>query len=219
MMRRPLRIWGIDIRHHARFLIAFAAGLAAVAVSWRQAPVDRLLIGADLFFAAYLALILIYVRGLTTDTLRLRGASADEGMKVIAPVTGTAILLSLLAIFSALRMGGDGSSLRIVLAVASVPLGWITLHVVMAFHYAGVWYAQTGDGRDRGGLGFPSTDEPGVWDFLYHSFTVGMTAQVSDVQVLTTDLRRITILHGAISFFYNTVLLALAVSAAANLSQ
>ena len=56
--------------------------------------------------------------------------------------------------------------------------------------------------------------EPGSWDFLYYSFVVGMTAQVSDVQVLSTAMRRVTLAHGVVSFFYNTVLLALAVNVA-----
>ena len=42
-----------------------------------------------------------------------------------------------------------------------------------------------------------------------------MTAQVSDVEVRTTPLRRLTLMHGVVSFFYNTVLLALAVNTAA----
>lgn len=218
---RSLRVLNIDLRRHARFMIALLVGVSSALLGWRLDPIDRLLLGADLFFAVYLGLILFYLDNLDPETLRWRSAEADEGMRIIAPVTGGAILLSLFAIFSAMRVetGSDASVLRLGLAVASVPLGWITLHTVMAFHYAGLWYAKAGDGQDAGGLEFPKTKEPGVWDFLYYSFTIGMAAQVSDVQVLNTGLRRITLLHGAISFFYNTVLLALAVNAGANLSS
>ena len=62
-------------------------------------------------------------------------------------------------------------------------------------------------------LKFPGTGEPGSWDFLYFSFVVGMTAQVSDVQVLTTQMRRATLKHSIVSFFFNTVLIAMAVNA------
>ena len=44
--------------------------------------------------------------------------------------------------------------------------------------------------------------EPGAWGFLYYAFVVGMTAQVSDVQVLSTAMRRATLAHGVVSFFY-----------------
>ncbi len=62
-------------------------------------------------------------------------------------------------------------------------------------------------------LSFPGAQEPGVWEFLYYSFVVGMTAQVSDVQVLSTPMRRLTLLHGLISFVFNTALIAFAVNA------
>ena len=67
-----------------------------------------------------------------------------------------------------------------------------------------------GDEKD---LDFPGQGDPGAWDFLYYSFVVGMTAQVSDVQVTTTVMRRATLLHGVVSFFFNTVFIAMAVNA------
>jgi uncharacterized membrane protein len=104
-----------------------------------------------------------------------------------------------------------------VLAIASVLLGWLTLHTIAAFHYAHLYYAKavSSRGQDAGGLEFPDTNEPTGWDFLYYSFVVGMTAQVSDVQVLATPMRRLTLAHSVVSFFYNTVILALAVNLAA----
>ncbi|HEX2113690.1 MAG TPA: DUF1345 domain-containing protein, partial [Alphaproteobacteria bacterium] len=69
---------------------------------------------------------------------------------------------------------------------------------------------------DRAELAFPGTSEPTAWDFLYYSFVVGMTAQVSDVQILSTEMRRLTMAHGVVAFFYNTVLLALAVNLIVN---
>lgn len=45
-----------------------------------------------------------------------------------------------------------------------------------------------------------------------------MTAQVSDVQVTTMALRRLVTLHAVGSYFYNAVILALAVNAALSLA-
>jgi uncharacterized membrane protein len=101
-----------------------------------------------------------------------------------------------------------------------VLLGWLTLHSIAAFRYAHLYCerAESGnaEGEDARGLAFPQTDEPASWDFLYYSFVVGMTAQVSDVQVLTMPMRRVTLVHSVISLFFNTVLLALAVNIAAS---
>ena len=73
--------------------------------------------------------------------------------------------------------------------------------------------------RKGGALKFPGSDEPGAIDFLYYSFVVGMTAQVSDVQVLTTPMRRATLVHSIVSFFFNTCLLAMAVNAVVALAS
>jgi uncharacterized membrane protein len=60
---------------------------------------------------------------------------------------------------------------------------------------------------------FPGCEEPGPWDFLYFWFVVGMTTQVSDVTVRTSQMGRLVLLHGILAFFYNTVILALVVNA------
>jgi uncharacterized membrane protein len=78
--------------------------------------------------------------------------------------------------------------------------------------------AEPKDGANGGnvnhGLDFPGTDMPGIYDFLYFSFVIGMTAQTSDVAITSTEMRRINLLHAVISYFFNTVLIAVAVNAA-----
>jgi uncharacterized membrane protein len=136
-------------------------------------------------------------------------------MILIVIITIAAIALSVTTMVSLLNAKGRPDALTLVLAIASVPLGWLTLHTVAAFHYAHLYYTRAagkGAGRDAAGLNFPDTEEPTSWDFLYYSFVIGMTAQVSDVQVLTTAMRRLTMFHGIVSFFYNIALLALAVN-------
>ena len=88
------------------------------------------------------------------------------------------------------------------------------LHTLAAFHYANLFYAPAPGGGEARGLDFPGSPEPDPWDFLYFAFVIGMTAQVSDVAVRSTALRRTALAHGVASFFYNTVILALAVNAA-----
>ena len=54
------------------------------------------------------------------------------------------------------------------------------------------------------------------WDFVYFSFVIGMTAQVSDVGITDKTIRRTATAHGIVSFIYNTALLALTVNIAAS---
>ena len=91
---------------------------------------------------------------------------------------------------------------------------------MVAFHYAHLYYQRdleaTGGRMDAGGLEFPGTEEPVVSDFLYFSFVIGMTAQVSDVGITDKTIRRTATVHGIISFVYNTALVALMVNIAAS---
>jgi uncharacterized membrane protein len=86
----------------------------------------------------------------------------------------------------------------------------------VALHYAHEYYR----GATPGGLAFPGADakneEPDYWDFVYFSFVVGMTAQVSDVGITDKTIRRTATAHGIISFIFNTALLALMVNIAAS---
>jgi len=54
---------------------------------------------------------------------------------------------------------------------------------------------------------------------FFFSFVVGMTFQVSDVQVTDKKLRRLALLHGIIAFIFNTIIVALTISVIANLNQ
>ena len=44
-----------------------------------------------------------------------------------------------------------------------------------------------------------------------------MTAQVSDVQITSKTMRRLTTVHGVVSFFFNVIVLALTVNIVSSL--
>ncbi|MGV8996718.1 MAG: DUF1345 domain-containing protein [Parvibaculaceae bacterium] len=179
----------------------------------------RLLIAGDGFFVAYLAITFIFLAQLTPVLMRKRSQSEDEGILIIGLITLAAVSLSLRSIFEILQSKGTASPSHVAFALIAVPLGWFTFHTVMGFHYAHLYYLPQGNEKkhsDAAGLEFPDTKEPSSWDFLYYSFVIGMTAQVSDVQVTSAKMRKVTLIHSVISFFYNTILLALAVNVAVN---
>jgi uncharacterized membrane protein len=209
---------GLHVRHHVRFYAAVVLGLAVWAALGTLAPAFRLVAAGDCFFGVYLATAGLFILRTTPADIRQRARYADEGIVIIVLFTLVAVVLSLWSMFVLLGLQHHPGVARFALTIASVVLGWLTLHTIFAIRYAHLYYARATEGADRQdarGLDFPSTREPTLSDFLYFSFVIGMTAQVSDVQVLTRSLRRLILFHSVVSFFFNTVLLALAINIAA----
>jgi uncharacterized membrane protein len=106
------------------------------------------------------------------------------------------------------------------LAAATVVSSWFLVHTVFAMHYAHGYYHDEDEGpgfSSAGGLEFPNEKEPDFLDFAYFSFVIGMTCQVSDVQVSSHGMRRLALVHGLLSFMFNTVILALSINLASGL--
>lgn len=204
--------------HHARFYPAVLLGLAVYFLTSGWTSSARVAAAGDTFFLAYLFASAILIVRLDEEGLKRRAAVEDEGALIVLLITLAVIVLCSIGVFTVLNQKENAGTLAFVLSVASAPLAWFTLHTISAFHYANLHYLGGADGKARA-LKFPGNGEPGSWDFLYYSFVVGMTAQVSDVQVLTTQMRRATLKHSVVSFFFNTVLLAMAVNGVVALSS
>lgn len=203
-------------RRHLKFLLAFVIGLALFGLAHltRLDAVMRALTGVNGFFICYLALAWQTVRGSSPEALRRHAEADDEGAAVIMVMAVLSIAISLGAIFMVLNRPGLAMS-EALFALASAPLGWAMIHTLAAFRYAHLYYAPDPDA----GLEFPGTPKPVIGDFMYFSYVIGMTAQVSDVQVTESRLRRVVLVHSVGAFFFNTVILALAVNAGLALSQ
>ena len=203
------------IARHIRFYVALGCGVAAFVVARALNLPAPLLAAGDAFYLVFLILIAVMVAGQSPKDLKRRAKTEDEGIAIVFLVTLATIVYFVAAVFIALhkKHAIDPGSLG--LALAGAPLGWLTLQAIMAFHYADVhFFDDPSCADDEGDLQFPGDrGDPGPWDFLYYSFVVGMTCQVSDVQVLTTPMRRLTLFHGVVSFFFNTVFIAMAVNA------
>jgi uncharacterized membrane protein len=179
--------------------------------------VTRLLIGWDLGVAFYIVAAAVMMARSDVATIKRRAAAQDEGAFAVLLLTVAAALASLGAIFA--ELGGVDPEepyyrLHVGLAVATIVLSWAFTHMIFALHYAYDYYSE---GQRADGLKFPDDDEPDYWDFVYFSFVVGMTFQVSDVAVTNKWIRRTVVAHGAISFLFSTTILALMVNVAAGL--
>ena len=189
-----------------------AVALAAL-TDWRLAT--RLLVGWDIYVGLYLALVAHVMTECDVHRIRQRAAREDEGQLTILVLTVTAALASLGAIVA--ELGSSAGTPRrpshLALAALTILLSWAFIHTIFALHYAHEFYDET----DGGGLAFPGGDrEPDYWDFVYFSFVIGMTSQVSDVGITSRRVRRTVSAHGVVAFAFNAALLALSVNIAAS---
>lgn len=205
---------------HFPFAAGAVLGVVALLPAFVFAPRLAVVIAADLFFAAYLILTLIRVPNLTASYLKKHAESADEPIGIIFAVTLLTVCVATASLFIILNGKPAVGVFSLVLAGIAVPLGWLTIHMMAALHYARLyWRPETSkDGRGEGnpgkGLEFPGGSEPDAADFLYFSYVIGMTAQTSDVNITSPQMRRINLIHAIVSFFFNTVIVAAAVNVA-----
>ena len=206
---------------HAKLMIAAAVGLAVIAL----APGDfrlptRLLVAWDVGVALYLSLTHPTILRADIARIRQRAQEQDEGAFAILLLSIVATMASLVAIV--FELGGtkqaphDQAVIQVLLAMATILLSWAFVHTIFAIHYAHEYYGERRDGK-IGGLTFPDDAKPNYWDFLYFSLVIGMTSQVSDVQITSKVIRRVVSMHGVLSFFFNLTILALTVNMISNI--
>jgi len=196
-----------------RTFIALAVGILVFFLlpEARRLP-TRMLVAWDVFAALYL--VLAYAMMLRCDTSHIRRSAVmqDDGRFLLLLLTALGAFASLAAIVFELG-ASKGNPAGLTLAIVTIALSWTTVHTAFSLHYAHEFYRN----KKPGGLQFPSGDthvEADYWDFVYFSFVIGMTAQVSDVGITDKIIRRTATVHGIISFVFNTALIALMVNIA-----
>ena len=211
----PLRI----VRNHKRLFSSMAVGIVAFAIEpmcWTVNLATRYLVAWDVFVTLFIVQAIVLIARFDVGLARRRAAEQDDGGLALLILTiGTAVI-SLVAIVATLGADVPDMSLpqSFLLVVTTITLSWIFVQVIFALHYAHEYYDEEDEG---GGLVFPNDAHPEYWDFLYFSVVIGMTFQVSDVQVTSKPIRRLVMAHGLVSFVFNVAILALTVSLGANL--
>src|SRR6202171_5218455 len=210
-MPRPVRV----VYARPRTFVSIAMGIVAFfLMPGSLRLVTRLLISWDIFVSFYLVLAYIMMFRCGLAHIRRNAVLQDDGRFLILLVTALGAFASIAAIV--FELGEAHRSVpELTLSTVTIALSWAAVHTQFALHYAHEYYR----GAKPGGLQFPSGDQhenADYWDFVYFSFVIGMTAQVSDVGITDKTIRRTAAAHGVISFVFNTALLALMVNIAAS---
>jgi uncharacterized membrane protein len=144
--------------------------------------------------------------------IRARVAEQDAGRW---GVLWSGVAVSAVAVVSLgieLHAAEKGGVAMIVLGAASLVLAWCFLNTMFGLHYAHEYYSGS---EKHKALAFPGDCEPDYWDFMYFAFVLGMTFQVSDVQIQRRSVRRVALAHGIVAFFFDVFILALSVNVVA----
>jgi len=145
--------------------------------------------------------------------IRARVAQQDAGRWGVL-FSGVAVsAVAVVSLGIELKASENGGVLMIVLAAASLVLSWCFLNTMFGLHYAHEYYSSGTDKHKA--LAFPGDCEPDYWDFMYFAFVLGMTFQVSDVQIQRRSARRVALAHGIVAFFFDVFILALSVNVVA----
>lgn len=210
---------------HHRFIVAILFAVVAFIGLHGTGSLGTQLVGAwDVF--AFVVVVLAWFVLSTKDPYEVRRNARiqDASQTFLFTVVVSAATVSLFAVFillgSSKNLSPGSFASHVTLSVAAIVLSWMLVHTLFGLRYAHVYYVNAHKfDRDKveGGLVFPGDESPDYLDFAYFSFVIGMTCQVSDVQVSSKTMRRLATVHGLISFMFNTAILAMFVNIVAGL--
>jgi len=205
-----------------RLAWGFATGLTVAALPLSMGLEFRVLLAWCVGLTVYLSLAWWLCVRFDAKRTRERAQAQDEPSVVLFLILLLATAACVAAITTLMQQSSDLSGiergLHIGLSVLALAVSWLFIQTIFAFRYAHRYYFEEKQVEvDGPGLVFPGGLDPDYFDFLYYSHVVGMTCQVSDVQVTSREMRRLTLVHGVISFGFNMLILALSINVVAGL--
>ncbi len=176
----------------------------------------------DVFSITYIitSWIIFYTRPVD-DIEKL--ANKEDGSRIFVLISVLAASFAsmftvLMLILSAGKSSGQGIG-NIILSITGIMTSWVMLHTIFTLHYAHLYYSNIKENPTVSGLDFPEEKKPDYIDFAYFSFVIGMTFQVSDVQINNRIIRRTALAHGLLAFALNTFVVALTINLIAGLTK
>jgi len=208
-----------------RFVLGLAAGAATFVVLRGHLRLWSATIAAWNAVAVVI-LALDWLTILTTPQRKIRQLAQQQDLSrflvfLFVVVTSSAALFAVGFLVSLKKsQSGNHFTVHLLLTLLTVIFSWTLVHTVYGLRYAHAFYGDSderGVNRHAGGLIFPGDRSPDYFDFAYFSFVIGMTCQVSDVQITSRRMRRITLFHSVLSFGFNTMILALLINTVSGL--
>lgn len=185
---------------------------------------NRIILAWDMFCLSMIILSWILFATTNSDDLCIVVEKQDDGLKAIFAIVLVAVCVSIFGTLILTLSGAETPKNKIIhtiISLSPVMLSWFLLHTMFTVRYAHLYHDHNklNTGSEVGGINFPTDEEPDYLDFAYFSFVIGMTFQVSDVTVSSRAIRRFVLMHGLISFIFNTIIVALTINTLAGLKE
>jgi uncharacterized membrane protein len=213
---------------HVRLWIGLSVALLVFLSAYRTPAAIQFILAWSSFAFSILVLLWITILTAKPNEVRLIAKKQDSSRTIIFIFVLLAAFVSLFAVVLLLRILPDtkqaGYHYHVGFSIISVGLSWVLIHTIFAVRYTHLYYTYKMEEKDKdidhgGGFMFTTSDAPDYFDFVYFSFVIGMTFQVSDIQITSRHIRRIVLVHALLSFIYNTVILALTINIISGLIQ
>lgn len=215
----------LRIRPLQRVLLSLGMATVAFFILWNY-QLDPIVLCAvlwDVFSISYIITSWIIFFKIPVSQIE-KLANKEDGSRIFVLIS---VLVScfasmftvLLLMLSSAESPGNSTG-NIILSITGIISSWMMLHTIFTLHYAHLYYSKiTSNDAPSSGLDFPKEKKPDYIDFAYFSFVIGMTFQVSDVQINTRIIRRTALAHALLSFALNTFVVALTINLLAGLSK
>ncbi len=199
------------------FICLFFGVMAFIITPTGTQSLVRVMIGWDTFSIIMVVFGWLTFFKTTAFQIRAQAKVQDENRIVIFSIVLIATLAGLIAVIILIitkKESHSESEYKIPIAVLGMLLSWLLIHTTFTLRYAHIFYGNQEENADKhaGGLEFPKEAKPDYLDFAYFSFNIGMTFQVSDVEITSKRLRKLVLLHSLISFIYATIMIALTIN-------
>jgi uncharacterized membrane protein len=189
-----------------------AAAATVVAGGWMYAPA----IGWDVTALVFCSLVWMVIWPMSAKDTARRATEEDPSRANTDLLVLSASVASLAAVTVVLvhahAAHGATEAMLAGLGLLSVAVSWFTVHTVFTLRYALLYYTEP-----EGGIDFKMAERPCYRDFAYVALTLGMTFQVSDTDLRSTQMRATALRHALLSYLFGAVILAVAINLVAGL--
>jgi uncharacterized membrane protein len=179
--------------------------------------ITRIMIGWDFFSLTMISMTLVTFFSMKPRQIHLLVKTQDATRPVVFFTVLVSTVISLIGIMVLLLNKNQwllNKNLETLIYITGVTFSWLLLHIIFTYRYAHYYYEEQQQFPERNfnAIEVPGERNPDYLDFAYFSFVIGMTFQVSDISIHSKRIRRLALLHGLLSFLFNTVIVALSIN-------